>query len=379
MTKTKISNPFLVNNYQGSDYFCDRKIETQTIKDNLYNGNSTTIMAIRRIGKTGLIQHVLDQLPTGYHGIYVDLLETENMNQLLNILATAIMSQTPQKSKFGKTIWNFFTSLRPTISFDPLNGLPQASFSISHEETKTNIGSVFEFLEQQNQKIVIAIDEFQQILNYPEKNVDAWLRTRIQHLNNVVFIFSGSQQHLMAELFGSPQRPFYRSSQIVQLKKIEQEAYTDFIVDLFSKYKYHVSRDIAEQMLDWTDRHTYFTQVLCNRVFARRTRNITSADWKAEASLILKEQEVLFFSFRNMLAKNQWKVLKAIAKQGKTYKPTAQAFLKKYKLSSSATVLKAIKALLNAELIYKDYDEHGEAFYAVYDLFFRRWSEQKAI
>ena len=180
----------------------------------------------------------------------------------------------------------------------------------------------------------------------------------------------------MTELFGSPQRPFYRSSQIIQLKKIEEQPYTDFIIEMFAKYKFHIDRNIVKQILDWTDRHTYYTQVLCNRVFANRKKNITEEDWKKEASALLKEQEVMFFSFRSMLAKNQWKVLKAMAKNVKTYKPTSQKFLKENNLGSSATVLKAINALLKTELLYKDYDENGDSYYAVYDLFFRRWSEQ---
>ena len=127
-------NPFSVNLYVGEEYFCDRVSETNLAIKNLSNGNSSTILSIRRIGKTGLIHHILNQLPEGFQGVYVDLLETENMKQFLSILATAIMSQVPEKTKFGKNIWNFLSSLRPTISFDPLNGLPQASFTISNEE-----------------------------------------------------------------------------------------------------------------------------------------------------------------------------------------------------------------------------------------------------
>jgi AAA+ ATPase superfamily predicted ATPase len=375
MPNTKESNPFPVNKYMGKDYFCDRQKETKTLLNNIVNGNSSTIIALRRIGKTGLIHHVLHHLPKGFQGVYVDLLETENMQQFLNMLASAILTQIPEKTRFGKAILKFLSGLRPTISFDPLNGLPQASFTVSNEEAKTNINAVFDFLEKHSQRIVVAIDEFQQILNYPEKNVDAWLRSRIQQMHNIVFIFSGSQQHLMAELFGSPKRPFYRSSQIVQLKKIEEHTYSDFIIRMFSKSDTKISKATAKQVLHWTDRHTYYIQVLCNRLYSLHKEQITEEDWKSEAFELLKEQELLFFSFRNILAKNQWKVLKAIAKNGRTYKPTAQKFLQEHHLGSSATVLKAIKALMNAELIYKDYEENGDSYYAVYDLFFRRWSE----
>ena len=190
-------NPFAVTTYIGSEYFCDRKDETKNIIQNLTNGNSVTLIVIRRIGKTGLIHHVLHKLPRSVKSVYVDILDTENMNQFLNRLSTSIITQFPERTGYGKKIWAFIKSLRPVINFDPLTGAPQASFTISAEETEININAVFQFLEQQEHKVVIAIDEFQQILQYPEKNTDAWLRTRIQSLKNINFIFSGSQQQCL--------------------------------------------------------------------------------------------------------------------------------------------------------------------------------------
>ncbi|MFV0482984.1 MAG: hypothetical protein ACK5MG_02660 [Bacteroidales bacterium] len=67
-------NPFSVSAYRGAEYFCDRDEETERIISNLENGISTTVVSIRRIGKTGLIHHVLYQLPTGWQGVYIDIL-----------------------------------------------------------------------------------------------------------------------------------------------------------------------------------------------------------------------------------------------------------------------------------------------------------------
>ena len=236
-----LNNPFTVISYMGSDYFCDREKETATLLKQLTNGNSITLTAIRRIGKTGLIHHLFGQLPVGVQGVYLDILDTENMAQFLNKLASALMGQFPEKNSFGKQVWNFLKTLRPTLNFDPLTGSPQASFSLVQGETETNIYSIFRFLEGQSFKVVIAIDEFQQILQYPEKNVDAWLRSYIQQLKNVQFIFSGSQQHLMNELFASPDRPFYRSTQFMKLEKIPLENYTLFIEKKFTQYKKQIN------------------------------------------------------------------------------------------------------------------------------------------
>lgn len=372
-----IENPFPTTTYYGAKYFCDRQEETARLISNMRNANSTTLISIRRIGKTGLLRHVMSHLPNGWKGIYIDILETENLGQFLNILATSIINSIPERSNLGRTFMNFIKSLRPLISFDTLTGTPQASFDIKPKEVETNIISVFQFLEKQPFKIVIALDEFQQILDYPEKTTDAWLRTRIQEMKNVVFIFSGSQQQLMNELFTSPKHPFFRSTQMMKLEKLDREVYKDFIVSMFQKYNKEISKDIAGEILEWSNVHTFYVQQLCNRLFAATSKKATSALWKQQAYQILKEQESIFFGYRNMLTNPQWQLLKAIAHEGIVYQPTSKGFLSKYQLGTSATVLRSLNTLQRYELVFNEFDRQGIQYYSVYDVFFQRWIEER--
>ena len=126
-------------------------------------------------------------------------------------------------------------------------------------------------------------------------------------------------------------------------------------------------------MLKWTDLHTYYVQLLCNRVFLSTAKEITSEDWKEEAARILKEQEFVFFGYREILTKPQWRLLKAIAMSGRVYHPTSSEFMASYYLGSSATVLRSLHSLLSKELIFKENDEDGNPYYGVYDVLFSRW------
>jgi len=377
MAVKQLENPFPVTTYHGGEYFCDRQEETDQLISNMRNGNSTTLISIRRIGKTGLIHHVMSRLPSGWKGIYTDILETENLNHFLNILATSIINAVPEKSSLGVKFGDFIKSLRPVISFDALTGSPQASFHVKQKEIEINIDSVFKFLEKQEFRTIVAIDEFQQILNYPEKNTDAWLRTRIQQLKKVVFIFSGSQQHLMNELFVSPKRPFFRSTQMLKLEKINHDVYRNFIVKLFQKYNKEISPSIAGDILEWANTHTFYVQQICNLVFSATTKKVTESGWKHQAYMLLKEQESLFFGYRNMLTNPQWQLLKAIAHEGMVYQPTSKEFLDKYHLGTSATVLRSLKSVQGDELIYSEFDIQGNMFYSVYDVLFQRWSKER--
>lgn len=372
-----ISNPFITTGYQGGEYFCDRLEETEVLKSNLINGQSTTLVAIRRIGKTGLIRHVLANPPENYTAIYLDILPTENLKDFLNVLATAIFTTLPEHSKPGNKILDFIKSLRPVITFDPLTGFPQLTVDVRPGEAERHIQSVLEYLEAYPQKVVIAIDEFQQIMNYPEKNMDAFLRSIIQTLNNVRFIFSGSQQHLMTQLFADPSRPFYQSAAFLKIGKIDAEVYASFIRHHFEKAEMMIGQEVINNMLSWADHHTYYVQLLCNRVFSCASREIDDTCWREQASRLLQEQEIVFFKYRDLLTKQQWYLLKAIAHEETVYYPTSKVFIGKYNLGSPATVLRSLQALTDKEMIYSDYAEDGQLFYSVYDVLFRRWMQSR--
>jgi uncharacterized protein len=371
-----ISNAFLTTGYLGPEYFCDREEETRTLLDNLSNGRSTTLTSVRRIGKTGLIRHVLANLPQDQIGIYLDILPTENLNEFLNAFVSAVFNTIPEKSTPGRKILDFIKSLRPVISYDPLSGQPQVSFDVRPGETTRNITSVFQYLEKLPQKVIIAIDEFQQILQYPESNTDSWLRSIIQSLNNVRFIFAGSQQHLMNELFADPSRPFFQSTGFLKIGKINREHYLPFIRDHFQKAGKQISDEVIDTILEWTDIHTYYVQLLCNRVYAIDVTVITNETWKEEAARLLQEEEIVFFKYRDLLTKQQWFLLKSIAHEGEVYSPTSKDFISKYTLGSPATVYRSLNALIEKEMIYSDYNPDGRLFYSVYDVLFRRWMQR---
>ncbi|MBM3404596.1 MAG: ATP-binding protein [Bacteroidetes bacterium] len=369
----KILNPFITSGYAGAGYFCNRKSESDHILQQINNGTSVTLTSVRRIGKTGLIHHVLSQLPKSFTGIYIDIQPTENRSDLLNALVTALINAVPQKSKPGKAIWEFVKSLRPLITFDALSGMPQVSLEVSHHKPETQLQSVLEFLETQPNKIAVAIDEFQQILSYPEKNTDAWMRGLIQQLHNIVFIFSGSRQHLMTDLFNSPSRPFYRSTQFMKIGKISANDYACFIEKHFLQNHRKITLEVIEVILEWSDLHTYYVQLLCNRLFATAASEITKDLVKSESLRILKETETVFFNYRDLLTVPQWMLLKAIAMEKRVYAPSAGSFLKKYHLSGSATVLQSLHSLIKKEMVYKETDTDGRSFYGVNDLLFAHW------
>lgn len=378
--KTKIiSNPFLLNGYQSPELFCDRKAESGQLINNAVNGINTTLLSIRRMGKTGLLHHSLHLLQKRKKGIgiYVDIFDTENLRDFINRLASAILQSVPEKNTFWKKAMVFMKQLRPVISYDELTGQPQVTLDYSQaKQYEYTLQGILSFLEKQNKLIVIAIDEFQQITQYPEKNMEAMLRTHIQKLKNIRFIFSGSSPHLLAEMFYHSKRPFFASTQSVELKEISKKEYQAFITLQFTKNKRKINDQALEFILSFTKQHTYYTQALCNKLFANGEKNIQLEHVQWAAHQLLTQNETVYFQYRTMLTSNQWAMLKAIAKEGTMYHPNAKNIAQKYQLGPSSVIQRSMEALLSKEMIYSKETENGK-YYCVYDCFLARWLEQK--
>ena len=369
----KPSTPFPTTGYFGGDYFCDRVEELESLVRNVRGGTSTTLVALRRMGKTALIRHLQNELDNDYLGVYVDILPTESMLDLLDSLATGIARMVSEQTRLGAQVWKFLKSLRPVISYDYLSGMPTLSLNQTPDGGLRSIEEIFGFLEQQSKPVILAIDEFQQILHYQENNVDAWLRSRIQELKNVQFVFSGSQQHLIAEFFADPSRPFYRSTQFLKLGKIAREKYHAFISTKFSDHSKQIDDGTIDAVLDWTMDYTYYVQLLCNRIFLSSGKKVHTNLWKEEAMRLLKEQEFMFYSYRDGLTTSQWNLLKAVARERMVKEPTSLNFTTRHQLGTSATVLRSLKTLQKKELIFRDMDSEGTPYYGVYDVLFSRW------
>ncbi len=374
----KSTNPFLLSGYKSPSYFCNRKEETKQLTQLMLNGVNVTLFAIRRLGKTGLIHHVFYpyQNNSKITCIYLDILATKNLADFTNQIATAVYNKFPPQKTLGKKIIELFQSFRPIITFDELSGTPSLSLTIETKSQKENtIGQIFNFLDKQNIKVVFAIDEFQQILEYPEKNTEAILRTYIQQLKNTSFIFCGSNQKMMHELFNSAKRPFFASCTNLKLDYISQADYKKFIIQKLKEHKRTITEECLDFICTWTKLHTFYTQYFCSTLFATHVTNLTLKEAHQTALLLLKLNENTFFQYKNMLTPAQWNLLKAIAVEENVFQPQAKNFISKHQLGTPALVKRGIDALMNKEIIF--YNASVEKpYYEVYDKYLMRWLQK---
>jgi hypothetical protein len=254
------------------------------------------------------------------------------------------------------------------MTTDAFTGLPQLTVDFVKEKTEDSLKEIFAYLSASGNKCCIAIDEFQQITNYPEKGVEALLRSYIQQQTHAHFIFSGSQKHIMESLFTAASRPFFQSTQLLQLKEIEFTDYREFAFKHFANGKRRMMPEAVQWVYEIVNGHTWYVQMLLNRLYSQ---NYLQTDkWQAQEILteILSENEATYQTYCKLITNKQLALLKAIAAETFVSEPTASAFITKYNLGAASTVSASLKSLLDKELLIEN---NGK--FSVYDRFFSLW------
>ena len=370
----ELENPFVVYGYVSPTYFCDRKQETNDLITALSNGRNVTLMSPRRMGKTGLIRNVFHQLQQreDVACFYIDIFSTKSLASFVKIFASAIVGKldTPIQRAEG-FIQRFFQGIRLSFSTDMLTGNPQVNLDFQPEQTESTLEQVFAYLVQSKRECYIAIDEFQQILEYPETNVEALLRSYVQFCPNVHFIFSGSKQHMMTDIFSSASRPFFQSTEKMHLYPIPEDNYYEFAAYWMQKKNIELSQELFHDIYQQFDGHTWYVQYILNLLYSAATTAITKEDiHKAMVHIMQREQE-LFQTTYDKLTDNQAALLVAIAKEGTVRAINAGEFIRKYCLKGTSSVNKALEYLINKELAYQT--SQG---YIIYNRFFGLWLKE---
>ena len=368
----KPRNPFIYEGYEGPDYFCDRTEETENVISNLQNGRNITLVSPRKIGKTGLILHTFNkikQLDKNAICIYTDIFHTQNQFDFVQTLGKAIVEEKLLDKKSSMTkVLRYFSQWRPTISPDPVTGAPTVSVTIERSNTEYTLKSIFDYLKSSGKEVYVAIDEFQTITDYPEQGTEALLRSYIQFIHNAHFIFSGSKQHLMYEMFGSPKRPFYQSTSMMTLQPLHHEIYYDFASRWFEAQKGSLSKEVFQQLYSLFDGYTWYLQSVLNRLYETE-RHVTDYQQVRETILnILKDKSSQYEMVMTFLTDNQRNLLIAIAKESYVAQLQANEFIRKHELPSASSIKKALTVLKDKDLVYQT-----EKGYMIYDRFFDLW------
>lgn len=370
----RIKNPFVVTGKIEREYFCDRVVESKKIVKSIENGNNLVLISPRRMGKTGLVRYCYDFEfeKDEYYTFFIDILHTTSLQEFTYLLGRKIYETVLPKSKKMMTAFiHTLKSISGQFGFDPISNTPTFDLSLGDiVRPELTLEEIFYYLEHADRPCIVTIDEFQQIAKYPEKNVEALLRTHIQAMSNCQFIFAGSEYHVMQEMFVSANHPFYNSADILELKPIEEGVYADFVCGWMAKYQRRLDVDLVQSVYHLFRGNTYGMQKTFNEVFAlMNDAEICSKELIAQAiNNVIDSKEPLFQELLSNIPEKQKPLLYAIAADGEVEKITSAAFIKKHKLASASANQYAAKQLMASGVITK---LHGK--YSLNEQFFDIW------
>lgn len=368
------TNPFIIGSYAGNHYFCDREQETADLIRDLNNGRSIVLIAQRRMGKTGLIMHTFQQeeISRNYYVFFIDIFATSSLREFVYVFGSAILEQLkPRGLKFLDRFLQTITSLRPAIKLDATTGEPSLEIGLgSIPSVETILEEIFAYLNEADKPCIIAFDEFQQIQNYTEKNMEALLRTQIQHCPNGRFIYAGSEPSMLIDMFGRANRPFYQSTFTLHLESIPVERYSEFVHMHFQENGKDIESDLITEVYNKFEGITLYLQILMNEIYLMTEKGKTATTEYFEIALLslVRRQTYIYQSLFADLTERQREIVRAIAAENLATNVTSSEFVRKYHLKSASSVQSALKGLSNKGIVGRS----GEG-YVINDRLFKYW------
>ena len=374
MLKDSQINPFVIGKYVSVEYFCDREEETELLRKQLINGRNVTLVSDRRIGKSGLISHLFAQqdIREQFYTVSIDLYSTGSLAEMVCMFSDAVY-RTVQKhtSSWKDKFFQVISSLRVGFKLDPLSASPTLDVGVGDVPAPAmTLEQIFAFLELADKPCIVAFDEFQQITNYDERNVEALLRTHIQLCQRTHFIFAGSRKHLMAQMFLSPAKPFYQSTMNLALEPIAKDIYTDFACAMFRKASKELDRAAAERIYDMFHGITWYMQVMMNEMFTLTAVGQTCSTDSIDTAMqnIVRLQEPFYRELLSAMPSKQKALLYAIAKEGNAVGLTSAEFISRHSLSSASSVQAAMRGLREKDLVTEENNTSR-----IYDVFMEQY------
>ncbi len=372
-----MENPFLFGKAVAGNAFINRTREIKDLTEALSQGQSVILFSPRRYGKTSLVNKVLSELgDKGMLRFYIDLYRITSLEKFYTDYSNCIIKsiKSPADKVFA-LIRDLLPSIKPKIVLKDL-GAQTIELEVGTQVLRksTSLQELFNSLESyctaHHKKACIIFDEFQEIKNMPDSDLlEREMRSAFQHHQNVSYAFCGSQHHLMQDIFMDKSRPFYKFGMHYELDVIERVHWQKHIVAVFKLNGKQISPEVCEEILNYSQGHPYYTQLLCRQIWAASasTSVITGKDVKKALTLSIQMESHAFNEIWDTLKMKERHFLKAIAQEGQQ-EIFSSDFVHKFNLGAISTLQQTVARLVRRGLIMKRNKK-----YCLTDPLFKEW------
>ena len=353
-----METPFLYGRIAEEVNFTDRESEVQQLIRHFDNLINTTIISPRRWGKTSLVNRVSDLITKSDKEIlfcHVDIFNCRTEEQFYEAYANAILKTTTNAwDEFVAGVKKYLGRFVPSVSFSDTTQTYELSFGLKLKENQLSFDEILDLPQvianDIQKKIVVCIDEFQNINEYDEPLAfQRKLRSHWQKHSLVCYCLYGSKRHMLLNIFNDYNMPFYKFGEILFLQKIKREDWVKFISKRFADTGKYISEELCGQIADLMKNHPYYTQQLSQQVWFRTTKKCTKEVLDDAFTGLIGQLSLLFTNVIDSLTPKQINFLIAVADGVANF--STKEILEKYQLGTSANIKNLRKATLEKDLI----------------------------
>lgn len=353
-------NPFKFGDPVEGDYFLPRPDLENFVSQFLMNRIHVVLIGPRRFGKTSFLLNLLKKLNKKSNPyIFIDIFNITSHKDFLHQMLRALKNREGWADSF-KSTFKSLTGLRPKMSaqVDLSTGNPSFDFTLdsviaSESDVKEIIQDVLSSLSKFEKGLIFAIDEFQKITEIDDGGwLEATLRTHMQQLRNISFIFTGSRRSVIYDMLNNSSRPLYKFCQSIEFPSFGDE-FTDWILKRFMNLGITCDRDAIKHLRKLVQDTPNYVQMVCFHLVALGKTKITVEEVNNALKIVVQQNAYAYQTLLSTLTPTQQRTLRLAAKEGKQI--FAKELLSKYEISSGAALSSAIKSLKDKEIL----DEEG--------------------
>lgn len=338
------------------DQFCNREEERKFLKNNATKCRHVVLVSPRRYGKSSLVHQVCFELKIPFTSVdlflaHDDKAITRRILQGISEVVTQIM---PPSEKLLASLQAIFKHFKVTLAakYFSIEASYDAGVFDPVDQVFNSLRALVKLAEKKKRKVIFFIDEFQDIVGAGSaKSIQGAIRHVAQETSNVMFIFSGSNRHLLLELFDDKSMPLYMLCDKLNLERMSSKDYWSYIQKAANiRWKQKIDKTVFDRIMMNTELHPFYVNMLCNELWLLDSPPSFDAVYTAWSCCFEKEERRLIAELEK-LTNNQQDLLKALA-LNPVMEPTGQKFLTTVGMAYSS-IRQTLKSLAEKDMIYK--------------------------
>jgi hypothetical protein len=251
-----------------------RKDFLESLKIRLSDGQNIMLAGPRRIGKTSLALETLRRLKKdGFYVATVDFFGVPTKKELaISIIDACLENRTGIKKSFDILKGGVKTLSNATKLALKLKGLEFSMDFPTKEMTEETLLSYALNLPEKlavtdKKRIIVVFDEFQDAIRVGGDNILKIMRSHFQVHTKANYLFLGSQEGIMNNIFGGPDQAFYRFATVLPLPPIYNSDWVKYIEKKFTEQNIRTSVEAIREIVKVSGGHPQDTMLLCSEIY----------------------------------------------------------------------------------------------------------------